>query len=324
MGNIGVIRGRLSLRSWGSGLLLTYLEDAGLYTHVDARPRLKLLIFWALLACFLIPATSASAAGEESSAAWFRSDRVPELAAITVVVVTAVAAIWLARRRVPRFRTLPPLAAIDDAVGRATEMGTPVLYTTGWGGDMGRPTTMASMAILARVASTAAAHNSRLVVPTHDPVIASVAQDTVQAVASATGRPEWASETQVSFVTQSQFGYAAAVDGIIAREKPGAAFLLGSFEGEALILAEAAHQHQAVTIAGTDSTIQLSFFLVACDYTLIGEELYVASGLLSDDGRLLRSIWAQDWLKLTILAVLLGGGALALALGTDLGYLLAP
>jgi hypothetical protein len=78
-----------------------------------------------------------------------------------------------------------------------------------------------------------------------------------------------------------------------------------------------------VTIAGTDSTIQLSFFLVACDYTLIGEELFAAPALLSDDHRQRGAVWAQDWLKHGILALVLAGVILRLATAVDLGPLLA-
>ena len=244
--------------------------------------------------------------------------------AIAVVLLAIAGVRRLVRQRTIRFRRLPPLEAIGDAVGRATESGTPVVYITGWGGDMGRPTTMASMAILSHVARHTAEYNSRLLVPSHDPVVASVAEDTIHQAATLAGRPEWISNTEVTFVTQSQFGYAAAVDGLFARDKPGAVFLLGSFEGEALILAEGAHQCGAMTIAGSDSTIQLAFFLVACDYTLIGEELFAAPGLLSGDHRATMAVLAQDWLKYTVLFLLLLGTAALVTLHFDPGPMLAP
>lgn len=223
----------------------------------------------------------------------------------------------------PPLRRLPPLDAIPDAIGRATETGTPIVYITGWGGDMGRPTTMASMLILSHLAQRAADYNCRLLFPSHDPVIATVAEDTISQAATLAGRPEWKSNTESSFLTQSQFGYAAAIEGIVARERPGAVMLLGSFEGEALILAEAAHQSGAVTISGTDSTIQLSFFLVACDYTLIGEELFAASSMVSDDPRARAAIWAQDWLKYILIAILIIGALTVWIFAHDIGPLLA-
>ena len=188
---------------------------------------------------------------------------------------------------------------------------------------MGRPTTMASMQILSHLSQRAAEYNCRLIFPSHDPVIATVAEDTIAQAAALAGRPEWKNNTESTFLTQSQFGYSAAIEGIVARERPGAVMLLGTFEGEALILAEAAHQSGAVTISGTDSTIQLSFFLVACDYTLIGEELFAAASMVSRDPRSAGAIWAQDWLKYLALLILSAGAVALWVFSHNIGPLLA-
>jgi hypothetical protein len=92
---------------------------------------------------------------------------------------------------------------------------------------------------------------------------------------------------------------------MISRMKPASVFLLGTFEAESLIMAETANSVGAIQIAGTDSTIQLAFFIVACDYTLIGEELFAASGYLSGDQAILASVRAQDILKIVIAAILI-------------------
>jgi hypothetical protein len=255
-----------------------------------------------------------SSAHAQTDEGLFVASRFPELIAILLCALAlGGAALWVKRHGVPQLRSLPPMDAISDAVGRATEQGSPVVYITGWGGDMARPTTMASMVILSEVAQRTAEYNCRLLFPSHDPLVVSVAQETVSNAASVAGRPDWYKPDDLAFVSQSQLGYAAAVDGIMAREHPGAVFLLGTFEGEALILAETAHQTGAVTIAGTDSTIQLSFLLVACDFTLIGEELFAASGMIAGDKAITAAVLGQDWLKYLIVGMLIvGAGLLAL------------
>jgi hypothetical protein len=72
----------------------------------------------------------------------------------------------------------------------------------------------------------------------------------------------------------------------------------------------------AVQVAGTDSITQLPFFITACDYTLMGEELYAASAYLSKEPMLLGSLRGQDWGKLLVIASLLVGAVLRL-LGFD-------
>ena len=43
---------------------------------------------------------------------------------------------------------------------------------------------------------------------------------------------------------------------------------------------------------------------MACDYTLIGEELYAAGALMGDDPRLKGGIKGQDYVKLVAMIVL--------------------
>ncbi len=199
-----------------------------------------------------------------------------------------------------KVREIAGLKAFEDAIGRATEMARPVLYTPGWGGDIQRPTTIASLNILSHVSEKTAEYDCRLIFPTHDPVIMAVAQEVVKESYARVGYPDRYRNDDISYVSSSQFGYAAAVDGLITRLKPSSIFLLGTFEAESLILAETGNSINAIQIAGTDSTIQLSFFIVACDFTLIGEEVFAASGYLSGDRSILASVKAQDIMKVLI------------------------
>jgi len=124
------------------------------------------------------------------------------------------------------------------------------------------------------------------------------------------GRPDAYHHEDIYFVTESQFAYAAAVDGIMVRERPSAIFLQGVFYAESLILAETGNSVGAIQISGTDRDAQLPFFLAACDYTLIGEELFAASAYLSRDIPLLSTIRAQDIAKALLMAALLLGAVL--------------
>ena len=76
---------------------------------------------------------------------------------------------------------------------------------------------------------------------------------------------------------------------------------------ESLILAETGNLAGSIQIAGTDEASQLPFFVTACDYTLIGEELYAASAYLAREPLLLGALKAQDVLKgLAMLWLLIG------------------
>ena len=101
--------------------------------------------------------------------------------------------------------------------------------------------------------------------------------------------------------------YAAGVVGILNREGVSAAFMFGGFYAESLLLAEAGHQVGAIQVAGTPSTMQIPFFIAACDYTIIGDEFYAASAYLSREPTLLGSWVGQDYSKLLMLVVVVVG-----------------
>ncbi|MEW5795437.1 MAG: DUF6754 domain-containing protein [Candidatus Zixiibacteriota bacterium] len=241
-----------------------------------------------------------------SEGLWIDLAKVPVLVGTCICVIVVLYTTYHRKSRLEyHIREIQGLKAIEEAIGRATEMARPLLFTPGWGGDIQRPTTIASMNILGHVAETTARYDCPLIYPTHDPVIMSVAQEVIKESYARAGYSDRVRPDNITYVSSSQFGYAAAVDGLISRLEPASVFLLGTFEAESLILAETGNSVGAIQIAGTDSTIQLAFFIVACDYTLIGEELFAASGYLSDDQTIKASVRAQDMLKIAIAALLI-------------------
>ena len=85
---------------------------------------------------------------------------------------------------------------------------------------------------------------------------------------------------------------------------------------ESLIFAETGYTTGAIQIAGTAEVDQLPFFVVACDYTLIGEELYAAGASLSGDPVQIGSIRGQDIAK-AIFIVFIKVGVILNLLGIE-------
>ena len=71
----------------------------------------------------------------------------------------------------------------------------------------------------------------------------------------------------------------------------------------------------AIQIGGTDEVSQLPFFVTACDYTLVGEELYAASAYLGRQPMLLGTLKAQDYSKLVFLLLMVVFSIIALITG---------
>ena len=211
-------------------------------------------------------------------------------------------------------RPIAGIEAIDEAIGRATEMGKPILYVPGLAA-ISDVATIASITILGRVAKKVAEYGTPLLVPNRDPIVYTIAEETVKQAYLEAGRPDAFDKDSVFFLTQSQFAFVAGVNGIMMREKPATNFYLGMFWAESLILAETGSLSGAIQIAGTDAVTQLPFFITTCDYTLIGEELYAASAYLGREPKQLGSIKGQDACKGIIMAIITIGVLLSL---TDL------
>jgi hypothetical protein len=239
--------------------------------------------------------------------AYFDTTRVNAL--VLFIFFCIVVILFIEKARADRnlfIRRIAGLNAIDEAVGRATELGKKVLYIPGIM-SIDENQTIASLAVLAHVARMTARYATDLDVPNKDPLTFASARETVKEAYTQEGRPDLYQESMVHYVTYDQFAFTAAVSGIMVRERPAANFLIGSFYAESLLLAETGQASGAIQIAGTAEVAQLPFFVCACDYTLIGEELYAAGAYLSRQPAMLGSIKGQDWTKAAVGAAIVLG-----------------
>tara|TARA_B110000438_G_scaffold299785_1_gene350685 strand:+ start:1259 stop:2146 length:888 start_codon:yes stop_codon:yes gene_type:complete len=194
-------------------------------------------------------------------------------------------------------RPIPAMKAMEEAVGRATEMGNSVLYVPGISG-LDEIDTISGVIILGHVAGMTAEYEADLHVPCCVPIVMEAAKESCKEAYLKKGRPDLYNDNMVHYVTDDQFAYAAGVNGIMLREKPAAVFYQGKFYAESLLLAETGSSIGAIQVAGTGSSSQIPFFVTACDYVLIGEEFYAASAYLSGSPEMIGSIKGQDYVKL--------------------------
>lgn len=242
-----------------------------------------------------------------SSAQWFNTDKISLLILALLISISIVYYIFSARSGKELYiRKISGLESMDESVGRATEMGKPILFIPGTL-DLDNMQTIAGLTLLRRLAQKAAEYDTKLIVPVCRSMVLSTAKEVVKEAYMKAGRPDAYDPDSVFYLTDDQFGYVAGVDGIIVREKPAANFFLGAFYAESLILAETGFASGAIQTAGTAMPSQLPFFVVACDYTLIGEELFAASAYLSKDPHQLGSLKGQDFGKAIFIAVLIIG-----------------
>jgi len=200
-------------------------------------------------------------------------------------------------------RPIAGLQAIEEAVGRSTEMGKSVLFVPGIS-DINEVETLSGLILLGHVAEVTAKYETSLNIPVSKAIVMEAGRETCKESYLKAGRPDLYYDDMVHYISDDQFAYTAGINGIMLREKPAACFYQGKFYAESLILAETGNSIGAIQVAGTGSVSQIPFFVTACDYTLIGEEFFTASAYLSKKPELLGSIKGQDIVKLMIMTAM--------------------
>lgn len=249
-----------------------------------------------------------------------RLDRINALVLVFLFCTAILLYTKWAREGKPLFlRKIPGLDAVEEAVGRATEMGRPVLFIPGIA-ELDEMETIAGISILGRVAKITAQYETPLVVPVRYPLVLAAGQEVVEQAYVEAGKKDAYDKDMVRYVAGEQFAFTANVNGYMMRERPATNIYMGAFFAESLLLAETGNAAGSIQIAGTARPEQLPFFIAACDYTLMGEELYAASAYLSHEPVMLGGLKGQDFIKiLIILCILLG--VVLVSLGYGEGFL---
>ncbi|KQC05993.1 MAG: hypothetical protein APR54_07825 [Candidatus Cloacimonas sp. SDB] len=242
---------------------------------------------------------------------WFDMEMLPALITTFIFGLLVFALIKRARKGYDLYiRPIAGIQEIDNAIGRATEMGKPILFVPGLSGIQD-VATLAGLSILGRVAKKAAEYDTRILVPVRDYLVLPIAQEIVKESHYEAGRPDSYDKNSVFFITTSQFAFVAGVNGIMIREKTATNFYMGMFWAEALLMTETGSSTGAIQISGTDAVTQIPFFITTCDYTLIGEELYAASAYLAREPLQMGTLKATDFLKALILIFIISGTILS-------------
>lgn len=213
------------------------------------------------------------------------------------------------RKKANHLKRIEGVEKIDEAIGRASEMGRPVLSSTGIDSlsSMDAPAIIANLDVIGYIAKETAKLGTKLILAIGPADVLPVATQLYREACVVAGSPESFREDNVRFLTAEQWPYTAGVVGIMERERPGATILVGRYHAEALHFGIVGKRIGAMTIAGNTELGMTSFFVVTCDYTLLGEEVYATGAYLSKDTARINAISSQDTIKWIILALFVIG-----------------
>ena len=189
------------------------------------------------------------AQGGEQSA--FRLERINAL--VFVLVFSAAVLLytrWAKQGKQLFVRKIPGIDAVEEAVGRATEMGKPVLFIPGLQ-ELDDIETIAAISILGRVAKITARYETPLLVPVRYPLVLAAGQEVVEQAYTEEGKRDSYNPDIVRYVAGEQMAFTSTVNGMMMRERPAANIFMGAFFAESLLLAETGNAAGSIQIAGT-------------------------------------------------------------------------
>jgi len=229
-----------------------------------------------------------------------------------VLAATILICLWRARRgHIPFIRRIAGIDAIEEAVGRSTEMGRPIVFGMGWT-DIRMIQTHVCLSILRHVAHLAATMKTPLIVLVRVANVYPVAEQVVREAYTAAGAPDlFNAEEQVKFLSEQSEVYAMGVARTIEETNAGCALLFGVFDFTSLLMAEPGARMGVLQIAGDPQLWQIPFFVCTCDHTVIGEEYFAAGAYVSPDPTMRGTLLSQDIIKLIFAGLIVVGTILS-------------
>lgn len=209
--------------------------------------------------------------------------------------------------KLPKIRRLAGLDAIDEAIGRSTEMGRPTIFGNGSGG-LDDAQTIASFPVLAYTSQSCARYDTKLIAVSYVASVYPVMEAIVRTSYLESGKGDsYDPVSTVRFIASGWGAAASALQGTMRREKVAACLFMGAYFAETTMITEVGANLGAIQVAGTANIAQLPFMISSCDYTLIGEEFYAAGAYLSKDDVQKVNLVALDYAKaLTVIVIIIG------------------
>jgi hypothetical protein len=233
---------------------------------------------------------------------------------IVLILIWAVTLFLIYSKREIWIRRLPALDFIEESVGRAAEMGRPVVVQGFGSGSSGlqssiAPQIMAGLAVLGHTARICARHGTQIIAPMRSESVVPVADEVLRTSFRMEGKMEEYEANREEMLPWAPTQAALVAIGL--RYRPAAHLMIGAFWHESVQIAEAYGRVGAVQIGGTGRLYQIPFFAAVCDMNLIGEEIYAVGAYINRTQELLSSIATSDIFKVAAMVLMVLGSILA-------------
>ena len=254
------------------------------------------------------------------------SKTVVQLLFLILIVAVYGIMMYLAKKgKTWKVRRIPGIDAIEESIGRATELNRPVAFFPGEGKlhDARSGDTVAAVVILGWVTKLAARLGAPIYVHTTLEESVPLLQDVCQNAYTLEGKEDkYDPVYTVRFTGAGNAGYLYGAT-LFQTEKIAVNLMFGDLGLESLTMAEEGNRVGAVGIAGSTRISNVCFLAAAMDYTILSDELFAAAAYITYDPVEISVVTTSDIIKMAALILGLVGPVLY-AVGINLDKIFYP
>lgn len=208
-------------------------------------------------------------------------------------------------------RKVRPLSAFRDLrseIGHAAESGGTVHIALGGGSLTGGDavTSLAALELVEGLAETAVLYNAPPIITVGDPTLLPLTEDVLRRAYERHGLLEQYDPSRVRYLAPSPIAYAAGAADTIMTEDVTSNVTAGAFGAEVSLITDAATRRGLPQSAAAAALDAIGAQYPATSRLAPGEDLFAAGAELTGERRYFVSLVAQDWLRLGLVAVILG------------------
>jgi hypothetical protein len=222
-------------------------------------------------------------------------------------------------------RRIEALDAIDDIIGRVTEVGGTVLLGSGSSqlASAGASETMMAFAVVRYVVERTAKLGTRVLVTCGSSDHIAILEDIVQDAAAVAGNPDYyrGGGEVVRMIGATGWSFILANLMLLRPESGENVKALigfgasGGYGSAGPAIGMAANVNGVVSLGGTANRYQMENYVACFDHAVIGDEVYALSAYLTRDPKEIGNIMGLDYAKIVIVAMLIVGALYAVATG---------
>lgn len=231
---------------------------------------------------------------------------------VFVIVFLILIAIFLVIDRKKTFvslRNIPAFNKLGRAFGDSVEAGKRIHLSLGRGSINSQQSTagLVGLSVLERMTRIAAISDRPPVATSGDSTVAILSQDTIKYASRSVGTSSQRLLASGGLTGVTPLSYAAGVIPVIYDEQSSIDILLGNFNSEVALIADASERNGNVSLAGSDSLTGQAVVYAATREPLVGEEFFASGAYVQAGAMHEASLHAQDVLRWVLIGIILIG-----------------